>query len=227
MDIKTRVGTSGIWLACAWLLVGGSSAAADPIVIDTIGAGGLSDELVGNFGEPNAATAGQTFIAPAARLDSFTFYLFHDIDTGPARFRGYVTAWDGEKATGPLLYKSGERTVTTPLTAVPATFDTQGVGLIPGQSYIAFLSASGLFDGVDDFTGQFLQGDSYAGGGAFALPNGNDFSQIFTTPWHGGLHPLDVAFRAQFAATPEPGTLVLFGIGFAGVAARWKRGRMV
>ena len=113
-----------IWLTCVLLLVIARSAAADSFVIDTIGAGGLSHELVGNFGEPNASTVGQTFIAPAGRLESFTFYLFHDIDSGPARFKGYVSAWDGEKPTGPLLYTSGERQVTTALTAVPVTFDT-------------------------------------------------------------------------------------------------------
>ena len=113
--------------------------------------------------------------------------------------------------------------MTTALTAVPVTFDTGGIALTPGQSYVAFLSASGLFDGLDDTTSLFLQADTYAGGGHFALGNGNDFSSLFTTPWHG-LNPRDVAFTARLAPIPEPGTLVLFGMGIAGgFAARRKR----
>jgi hypothetical protein len=222
-EINKPLRSFRIWLMCVLLLVIARSASADSIVIDTIGAGGLSQELVGNFGEPNAATVGQTFIAPAGRLESFTFYLFHDIDTGPARFKGYVSAWDGEKPTGPLLYTSGERQVTTALTAVPVTFDTGGIGLMPGQSYVAFLSASGLFDGVEDTTSLFLEADTYAGGGHFALGNGNDFSSLFTTLWHG-LNPRDVAFTARLAPVPEPATLVLVGMGVAGgFTARRKR----
>ena len=207
--------------ACLWPV----GAAADPITITTIGPSGLSQVVVGNFGEPNAATVGQTFIAPAGgQLQSFTFYLF-PVEGGPSRFRGYVGAWDGEKPTGPLLYESGERQVTTQNVATPVTFATGGLPMTPGLSYVAFLSASGLFDGVEDFTNLVLQEDTYAGGGHFALASGNDFSQVFTRPWHG-LSPEDLAFRAEVAPVPEPSTMVLVGIGLAaGAAARRKRAR--
>jgi PEP-CTERM motif len=201
------------------------AAAADPITVTTMGAGGLSQLVVGNFGEPNAATVGQTFIAPAAgQLESFTFYLSH-IGTDPARFKGYVGAWDGEKPTGPLLYASGERQVTTQEVTTPVTFITGGVPMTAGRSYVAFLSASGLFDGVDDVTNLFLLEDTYTGGGHFALASGNDFSQVFTRPWRG-LSPDDLAFTAEVAPVPEPSTMVLVGIGLAaGAAARRRRAR--
>jgi PEP-CTERM motif len=208
-------------IACLWPL----GAAADPVTITTIGPNGLSQVVVGNFGEPNAATVGQTFIAPArGQLQSFTFYLF-PIEGGPARFKGYVSAWDGEKPTGPLLYESGERQVTTQNVATPVTFATGGLPMTTGLSYVAFLSASGLFDGVDDFTNLVLQEDTYPGGGHFALASGNDFSQVFTRPWHG-LSPEDLAFRAEVAPIPEPSTVVLLGTGLAAAAAaRRKRAR--
>ncbi len=211
-----------IAIACLW----SRTAAADAITISTIPADGLGHELVGNFGEPNAATVGQTFIAPAAgQLERFTFYLFHDTDTGPARFKAYVSAWDGEKPTGPLLYTSGEQQLTTPHVATPVTFDTRGVPMTPGLSYVAFLSASGLFDGVPDITSLFILGDTYAGGGHVALGNGNDFSQVFARSW-SGLSPRDVAFTAKFSAVPEPSTMVLLGIGLAAAAsARRRRAR--
>jgi len=194
-------------------------ATADTIKIDTIGPDGLPNVIVGSFGEPNAATGGQTFIAPphARRLDRFTFYLFY-VEGGPTRFAGYVGGWDGEKASGPLLYQSGERQVMTPLVAVPVTFETGGIPVTPGRRYVAFLSASPFFDGVDDNTNLFLEADTYAGGGHVALGNGSNFGEIFTRSW-GGLQPLDLAFTAEFSTVPEPSTMILLGTGVAALAA--------
>ena len=203
-------------------------ATADTIKIDTVGPDGLPDVIVGSFGEPNAATGGQTFIAPlhARRLDRFTFYLFY-VEGGPTRFAGYVGGWDGEKVSEPLLYQSSERQVSTPLVAVPVTFETGGIPVTPGRRYVAFLSASPFFDGVDDNTNLFLEDDVYAGGGHVALANGGNFGEVFTTAWGGGLRPRDLAFTAEFSAVPEPSTMVLVGSGVVALAARRARRRAV
>jgi hypothetical protein len=200
-------------------------AAGEPVTIDTTGPDGPGPFLVGSFGEPNAATVGQTFIAPltAQQLDRFTFYLFH-VEGAPARFAGYLGAWDGEKVTGPLLYASGETQVTTPLTLVPVTFDTGGVPVTPGRSYVAFLSASGFFDGLEDNTNLFVEGDTYAQGGHVSLANGSDFSAIFTSSWRG-LDPVDLGFAADFSPVPEPSTMLLIGTGMAGVGTAIRRRR--
>jgi PEP-CTERM motif len=212
-------------LVVALLLVCAARAAADPLRIDTVGPDGLPNVIVGSFGEPNAATVGQTFIAPAnaRRLDRFTFYLFY-VEGGPARFSGHVGNWDGAKVTEPLLYASAERQLTTPLTPIPVTFETGGVPVTPGRSYVAFLSASMLFDGLDDNTNLFLEGDTYTVGGHVALANGGNFSEIFTRNWRG-LDPLDLAFVAEFTPVPEPSTMLLFGTGAASIAAAARRRR--
>jgi hypothetical protein len=214
---------SGRQICCTLVLVSALAlawtpwAVAGPITIDTTGPDGPGPFLAGSFGEPNAATVGQTFVAPltAHQLDRFTLFLFH-VEGGPARFAGYVGAWDGEKVSGPLLYASGETQVTQPLTLSPVTFVTGGIPVVPGQSYVAFLSASGFFDGLDDNTNLFLEGDTYAQGGHVGLANGNDFTKIFTPSW-SGLDPLDLGFAADFSPVPEPSTLVLTGIGLAGL----------
>ena len=211
-------------LVVALLLVCTQRAAADPLTIDTVGPDGLPNVIVGSFGEPNAATVGQTFIAPPnARLDRFTFYLFY-VEGGPARFSGHVGNWDGAKVTGPLLYTSGERQLTTPLTPIPVTFETGGVPVTPGRRYVAFLSASNFFDGLEDNTNLFLEGNTYTGGGHVALANGSNFSEIFTRDWRG-LDPLDLAFVAEFSPVPEPSTMMLFGTGAAAMAAAARRRR--
>jgi hypothetical protein len=212
-------------LVVALLLVCAPRAAGDPLTIDTIGPDGLPNMAVGSFGEPNAGTVGQTFIAPpdARRLDRFTFYLIY-VEGGPARFSGHVGNWDGAKVTGPLLYASGERQLTTPLTPIAVTFETGGVPVTPGRSYVAFLSASNFFDGLEDNTNLFLEGNTYGGGGHVALANGNNFSEIFTRNWRG-LDPLDLAFVAEFTPVPEPSTMMLFGTGAAAMAAAARRRR--
>ena len=213
-----------------------AGAAGDPIRIDTRGPDGPGPVGSGAFGEPNAATMGQTFVAPAnaLQLDRFTFFLAYGGDAavrnppaGPARFAGYVTAWDGSKASGPLLFASGETQLTTPIetpnTFTPVSFETGGIALTPGRSYIAFLSASGFFDGLEDNTGSAFEGDTYAGGITVSLPNGNDFSQVFTSAWLTGLAPGDRGFVAEFSPVPEPSTIMLVGTALAAVARRRKR----
>jgi hypothetical protein len=212
-------------LLVAFALAYAATASADPIRIDTRGPDGLGEVLVGNFGEPNAATFGQTFVAPAnaGQLDRFTFFLFHDFGA-PARFAGYVSEWDGEKATQPLLYQSGARELTTPHEAIPVTFETGGIPVIPGQSYVAFLSASNFFDGQDDTTSAFLEADTYSGGGHVARPSGDNFSSVFTTAWRG-LAPADVAFVADFSAVPEPACMLLLLTGIAASGGAMRRNR--
>jgi hypothetical protein len=210
--------------------------AADPIRIDTRGTDGPGPTGAGAFGEPNAATFGQTFIAPADafRLDRFTFFLAYGGDdavrnppAGPARFAGYVAAWDGTKASGPLLFASGERQLTTPETGpntfTPVSFETGGIRVTPGLTYVAFLSASGFFDGLEDNTGVAFENDTFAGGNMVSLPNGDDFSQVFTTVWRSGLAPGDAGFVAELSPVPEPSTMLLVGTALAAAAARRSR----
>jgi hypothetical protein len=211
-------------LVTAVFVVGASTAAADPIRVDTVGPGGLSNVVVGSFGEPFGTTAGQSFVVPpgARQLDRFTFFMLY-VEGGPTRFAGYLAGWDGQKATEPLLYTSDERQIATPERAIPVTFETGGIRVTPGQRYVAFLSNAPFWDGIEDNSNLYLQGNTYDGGG-YVGPTTRDFSQIFDVPWRG-LDPLDLAFTAEFSAVPEPSTMLLVGSGLAAAAAAKRRRR--
>ena len=152
------------------------------------------------FGEPDTATYGQTFTAPETSrpLTEFTFYLDDYYNPDVIDFAAYVMAWDGTKATGPVLYSSAMQSTTGSSGFDTLTFNTGELILTPGQQYVAFLSASNFFDGVSG-TGQMglISNDVYDGGMFVYFGNGSDFDSLTTTSWvtgYGG----DLAFKASF-----------------------------
>ncbi|NJL21993.1 MAG: hypothetical protein HC895_16160 [Leptolyngbyaceae cyanobacterium SM1_3_5] len=117
--------------------------------------------------------------------------------------------WDGTKAIGDILYQSAAQSKASAAAFEEFVFNTGGINLTAGQQYVAFLSASGFFDGDDGVTGMgYLFQDVYAGGGFVFRNNGSDFSLLTSTPWEtfigGGVD--DTAFTASFTpgATPVP-----------------------
>lgn len=163
------------------------------------------------FGTPNTSTYGETFVAgPASLLNSFTFALQSD---SPFAFRGYVMAWDGLKATGPVLFASGDITTSgTSTVFTDYTVNTGGIALTPGQKYVAFFStsqASNSGGGTSSMAGNFHNFDP---NGEFVFDNnGTDFSRLTSSTWDGNsslfftiANTADVAFRADFSAGPAP-----------------------
>jgi hypothetical protein len=188
----------------------------------------------GMVGSPGSATFGQTFAAPAGYvwLDEFTFRLLYN--EGPQfEFTAYVAAWDGVKASGPMLYAS-------PLQTSPAegagstlyTFSTGGIAVKSEETYVAFVNASPYaaahpFPIWPKALAYLRQGgagysDSY-GGGAFVYDaNGSDFAALTARPWrYTGVQQYDLAFTAAFSV-PEPSTVALVGTAvlLVGAAAR-------
>ncbi|HEY2573346.1 MAG TPA: hypothetical protein VGH65_04725, partial [Verrucomicrobiaceae bacterium] len=97
----------------AWLSSGDLPCAAQTIPVSTSGHWNGVDGI-GNFGEPSDATYGQTFTAPAnaRKLSSFAFYVDDNQNPDRVDFQGFVMAWDGSKATGPVLFQSGTLSTT-------------------------------------------------------------------------------------------------------------------
>jgi PEP-CTERM motif len=194
---------------------------------------------IGRFGEQFVSgetleTFGQTFRAPTGftRMDDFTFWARASNGPDGIDFAGYLMEWNNatNRATGPILYQSTQRTLalgpTSPFT--PFVFTTGGILLDATKQYVAFLSSSAFLDGIEGygFLG-YLRADVYTDGKAVFLNSDSSLSSFTTAPW-GAPTPagVDLAFRANFAAAgavPEPSTYGLLGAALLGGAIVLRR----
>jgi hypothetical protein len=180
------------------------------------------------FGETQITTHGQTFTLNAdSSVDSFTFYLDDRVNPDYVDFEAYIYAWDDglNRITGASLFSNGPYSTTN--NGGSDGFEefkiiTGGVDLSAGK-YVAFFSASNLFDGLygtsrigTDPTG------SYSGGDHVYQNNGSDFASLSNTDWYK-LTTIDLAFTIETTAVPIPAAVWLFGSALAGLG--WMRRR--
>ncbi|MDB9437692.1 hypothetical protein PN450_13015 [Dolichospermum lemmermannii CS-548] len=200
-----------------------SSAQAITLIDTTPSWDGSSN--ITSFG--GTATYGQTVTTPAVDnvLNSFSFILGDTWSGTPITFKGYVSQWDGSKATGPILYSSGDKTYSGGGFQT-YDFNTGSLALTPGQQYVLFLNASSSF-ATSGATGQALIDNSqtYSGGKFVFSNNDADFGALTTTDWDSvGFDFGDSAFTASFSSSPVSvpwetdalpvvGSTILFGLG--------------
>ena len=194
------------------------------------------------WGVTDTSTFGQTFTAPTSNvLNDFTFYLGDDPgDT--IKYKSYVYAWDGSKASGPALFTSAAQTYTGAAAGVfkPVFTNAGGTVLTAGQKYVAFLTTAGLQAGrplsgagwaiTDDFQ------SAYSGGDLVYSNTGNNFGALTTHTWDDKGSAVGTSYDAKFkmdfspsnvpSTAPEPSPLAALAfttLGLAGLTLKARR----
>ncbi len=186
------------------------------------------------FGEPDTATYGQVFMVPNnedTALSNFSFWVESDNNNPIIDFKPYVYEWDGHKITGSALFEGPVMSTTNASGYQEILVNTGNVNLMPGQKYVAFFSASGLFGDGKDGRATFgaIYQSVYPYGEFVFFNNGNDFAKLYSSNWNCWSWD-DLVFRFEFDnpqgrdVVPEPISVIMFGIGgLLGVGLKRKR----
>ncbi len=211
-----RLKASLLMLFTALILLAGGAGAARAGVIDNTSSwdgssyilafgNGPSTPSPGNPGD--SATIGEVVTASGNKLKNFTFYMEQLSFT----FEGYVYAWDGLKATGPMLWRSGPMQTTSAGAPQPITF-SPGITVGSGSQYVLFASVSNDYTGnSSDGGGQWeIERNAGTSSAYFVFDNNGGDPSLWTTatwdslsssPNHAAYGTKDtLAFKAEFDA---------------------------
>jgi IPT/TIG domain/PASTA domain len=175
----------------------------------TIGAGTGGPVGGWEFGGMYDSTVGQVVTVPSGvgALRSFTLWA---TEPPTLKFRGFVYAWDGAKATGPLLYESPDLHTTAGGAFQQFSLEAN-VTVTPGSQYVVFLSQAkdkaadeGISEGeaVGTVEGGFMEPPPYTEGGFVALANGFQPERWTSESWMNLSAFMDAYFSATFATSP-------------------------
>ena len=227
MNSKSLLKTAAIATVGAVCIAFSSTKAGHAATIDTTPSWDGSEGF-GYFGDGSTATVGQTFTVGTDNvLQNFSFRLGGSGGQGTVDFAAYVMQWDGAKATGPILYQSGQQSKDAGnLSFQVFSFNTAGIPLTSGYEYVAFLSASNFYSGNLNYTQLgSVSSDPYPGGLLVYNNSGNNFNNVTLNNWQIQYTSTDAVFTASFsdgaAVIPTPALLPgLLGIGIAALRKR-------
>jgi hypothetical protein len=156
--------------------------------------------VVGNFASWNGSTTafsfgvpysiafdtyGQTFTVPAGQpvISDMSFWVGWNFGGG-VTFSGYLMAWDGMEATGPVLFQSTPASVDSSTPGIAKMdFPMPNITLVPGNRYVFFLLASvGSGGAATARLAVTADSSSYAGGNFVFTGSGGAFSNL-SSPW--------------------------------------------
>lgn len=173
-------------------------------------------EIIGN-GSYVTPSFGQSFTVPtgANAINSFTFWLNDELNSSALHFTANLVKWNGITGTGPLLYSSAAQVTTDNHGAGGMEmfqFTFPGITVASGDQYMAFLSTLGVSSGLTGaaYVGD-MNGDVMSGGRAYANDTTTTVANAVQNGWAFLQPSVDLAFRAEFTAVPEPASVSLFG----------------
>ena len=142
--------------------------------------------------------------------------------------------WAVDRATGPIIFQSTPHTPTQGFSS-PDTFNTGGLVLVEGRTYVAFVDAGDVYNPNDHFGVGIISGGNnpnpYLGGKYFLFSwQADTLAELSTVPWdrEGNVENSDAAFIARFSdePIPEPSTFaLLIAAGCALLGYGWRRKR--
>lgn len=163
-----------------------------------------ANNILGPFFTPTAlSTVGQVFIAPPGFpfINTITFvYLSTDMVLPPNEVSVYLYRWNGSNPTGDPLFT---QSLLINRAANPQTisFETKSVMLVPGDSYIVFLSNLGLPISNRIVAIGIANQEKYPPGN-LVTSGVTTFQELFTQPWE--TNAFNMAFNFRFSSSKIP-----------------------
>ncbi len=226
---------ASLGLALASTLLSTLPAAVPALSAQQISNAALLDpgSLVFGFGDPISVTYGEVFTAPGGALNdsrsgsriTTTAVCY---SSTPMSAHGMGPNLSG-RHFGAMGHTWGRRR----LHSVEYTFNTGALAVTPGDTYIAFVSAS-AFDQANPSVNALQYFGSDASGSLgqhFWYSWSPSISDLYTSSGWDHYTPGDLIFQADFSAqsiTPEPSTIALLATGMIGMAgAGFRRKRRI